>query len=143
MAKRTKKVGSTGRYGPRYGVQARRKVAAVEKRQHAKHVCPSCGADKVRRTSTGIWGCRKCEYTFAGGAYVPITGPGLEVVKTLRGINDKLAAGEDTFEFVPQEGDVLVTKAVSSADVTEEAPAVSEEPVAEAPAADEPAEEEA
>lgn len=126
MAKRTKKVGSTGRYGSRYGVQARRKVAAVEKRQHAKHVCPSCGAAKVRRTSTGVWACRKCSHTFAGGAYVPITGAGIEVVKTLRGINDKLAAGKDTFEFVPKEGDVLVGRDISSADVTEEAPAQDE-----------------
>lgn len=102
MAKRTKKVGATGRYGPRYGVQARRRVLAVERRQRAKHTCPSCGAPKVRRISTSIWSCRKCDHTFAGGAYVPVTGAGLDVLKTLRGINDKLAAGGETFEFVPE-----------------------------------------
>lgn len=101
MANRTKKVGATGRYGSRYGVQARRRVLAVERRQRAKHTCPSCGAPKVRRVSTSIWNCRKCDFTFAGGAYVPVTGPGLEVAKTLKGINDKLASGGDTFEFVP------------------------------------------
>ena len=103
MAKRTKKVGATGRYGPRYGVQARRRVLAVERRQHAKHTCPSCGAPKVRRVSTSVWACRKCDHTFAGGAYVPVTGPGLDIQKTLKGINDKLASGGDTFEFVPDE----------------------------------------
>lgn len=101
MANRTKKVGSTGRYGARYGVQARRRVLAVERRQHAKHTCPKCGAPKVRRVSTSIWSCRKCSYTFAGGAYVPATGPGLETVKTLKGINDKLATGGDVFEYTP------------------------------------------
>lgn len=101
MAKRTKKAGSTGRFGSRYGVQARRRVAAVERRQRAKHSCPSCAAPKVRRVSTSVWSCRKCDYTFAGGAYVPVTGGGLEIRKTLKGINDKLAAGADTSDFVP------------------------------------------
>ncbi|MBW3581881.1 MAG: 50S ribosomal protein L37Ae [Euryarchaeota archaeon] len=102
MAKRTKKVGATGRYGPRYGVTARRRVLSVELRQRAKHTCPTCGDPKVRRESTSIWACRKCGHRFAGGAYVPVTGPGLDVMKTLRGINDKLAKGEDTFEYVPE-----------------------------------------
>ncbi len=101
MAKRTKKVGATGRYGARYGVQARRRVLAVERRQHAKHTCLRCGAPKVRRVSTSIWNCRKCDYTFAGGAYTPVTGPGFEIQKTLKGINDKLAEGGDTSVFVP------------------------------------------
>ena len=101
MAKRTKKAGSTGRLGPRYGVMARRRVAAVERRQRAKHSCPSCAAPKVKRISTSVWSCRKCKHTFAGGAYVPVTGGGLEIRKTLKGINDKLAAGADTSDFVP------------------------------------------
>ena len=102
MAKRTKKVGPTGRYGPRYGVTARRRVLAVEVRQRAKHTCPSCGAPKVSRVSTSIWSCRKCSFTFAGGAYVPVTGAGLDVAKSLKGINEKLAKGEDTFEYIPE-----------------------------------------
>ncbi len=73
MSKRTKKVGSVGRFGPRYGVRIRRRVREIEVRQKAAHACPSCGAMKVRRTSTSIWSCRKCNYTFAGGAYMPET----------------------------------------------------------------------
>ena len=98
MAGSTKKVGPAGRYGARYGGLARKKVAAVERRQRAKHECPSCGAPSVRRTSTGIWGCRKCGHTFAGGAYVPHTGAGRGAAKALRGISDKLVRGADAAE---------------------------------------------
>ena len=55
MAKRTKKVGSVGRYQARYGVRARTQVRNVEIQQKTKHVCPSCGHQKVKRISTGIW----------------------------------------------------------------------------------------
>ncbi len=105
MAKRTKKAGTTGRLGARYGVVARRRVASIERRQRAKHSCPSCAAPKVRRISTSVWACRKCKHTFAGGAYVPVTGGGLEIRKTIRGINDKLASGADTSDFVPSLSD--------------------------------------
>jgi len=73
MSKRTKKVKSVGRFGPRYGVSIRRQIREVESRMKATHTCPTCGAPKVRRVSAGIWGCRKCGHTFAGGAYVPET----------------------------------------------------------------------
>ncbi len=72
MARRTRKVGGTGRYGARYGVKGRRQNEVIEKRQHAAHSCPSCGAPRVHRISTGIWQCRKCTHTFAGGAYLPV-----------------------------------------------------------------------
>ncbi len=98
MPASTKKVGPAGRYGSRYGSLARKQVATVERVQRAKHVCPRCGAEAVRRTDTGIWACRKCEYKFAGGAYVPITGAGQGAKKTLRGINDKLVRGREEDE---------------------------------------------
>jgi len=85
MAKRTKKVGSTGRYGSRYGVRARTRVRNVETLQKAKHVCPSCGHQKVKRISTSIWQCRKCSVKFAGGAYVPRTESGQNIEKMLKG----------------------------------------------------------
>ena len=43
MAKRTKKVGVTGKYGTRYGSAIRKIVKKFELQQHAKYVCPSCG----------------------------------------------------------------------------------------------------
>ncbi|HEC94652.1 MAG TPA: 50S ribosomal protein L37Ae [Thermoplasmatales archaeon] len=84
MAKRTKKVGSAGRFQARYGVLARKLVRNIEAIQRAKHVCPSCGHRKVKRESAGIWRCRKCGVVFAGGAYVPQTDMGRNVERTLR-----------------------------------------------------------
>jgi len=71
MGKGTKKVGSSGRWGPRYGVKTRMQVAAIEKKQRQHHTCPRCGQDRVKRLGTGIWKCRRCEVIFAGGAYLP------------------------------------------------------------------------
>jgi large subunit ribosomal protein L37Ae len=39
----------------------------------AYHKCPSCASPSVKRESVGLWGCKKCGYTFAGGAYTPST----------------------------------------------------------------------
>ena len=71
MGKGTKKVGSAGRWGPRYGVKTRMQVAAIEKKQREPHACPRCGMERVKRLGTGIWKCRRCEVIFAGGAYLP------------------------------------------------------------------------
>lgn len=72
MSRRTKKVGTAGRWGPRYGVRIRRRVQDVEATLRKKHACPSCGVVAVRRISSGVWGCRRCGTTFAGGAYRPV-----------------------------------------------------------------------
>ena len=66
---KTKKVGSTGRFGARYGIIIRRKVGDVEKVQKSWFKCPSCNAKRVKRISTGIWQCRKCQVKFASKAY--------------------------------------------------------------------------
>ena len=85
MAKRTKKVGSVGRYQSRYGVKARTRVREVEIQQKMKHKCPNCGQNSVKRKGTGIWQCRKCGNTFAGGAYIPRTAQGSDVEKMIKG----------------------------------------------------------
>ena len=68
MAK-TKKVGSTGRFGPRYGLTVKQKVLAVEKRQKIKYECPSCTKLAVKRIAKGIWACKSCLYKFTGKAF--------------------------------------------------------------------------
>lgn len=66
-----KEVGSTGRFGPRYGVKVRRSIEESESNQNDSYECPKCHHEKVERESTGIWRCEKCDLTFAGGAYEP------------------------------------------------------------------------
>ncbi len=74
---RTKVVGSAGRFGARYGATLRKKVALIEKKTRGPHRCPRCRTlGTVKRVSIGIWTCRKCGYTFAGGAWVPRTAMG-------------------------------------------------------------------
>ena len=55
---RTKKVGSTGRFGTRYGATVRKRVKKVEQDVKRPHTCPSCDSLKVKRTSIGIWDIR-------------------------------------------------------------------------------------
>lgn len=66
-----KKVGSAGRYGPRYGKRLKKLVTDVEKTQKSRHICPKCKMRYVVRVSSGIWECKKCGAKFAGGAYNP------------------------------------------------------------------------
>jgi large subunit ribosomal protein L37Ae len=73
MAKGTDHTGSTGRFGPRYGVRIRRRIRDIEEDQRDDHLCPGCGHEKVTREAAGIWQCDKCGHKFAGGAYTPET----------------------------------------------------------------------
>merc|ERR1712179_579669 len=57
MAKRTKKVGVTGKYGTRYGASLRKTVKKMEITQHAKYLCTLCGKDAMKRKAVGIWKC--------------------------------------------------------------------------------------
>ncbi|KAL1441026.1 hypothetical protein MTO96_008947 [Rhipicephalus appendiculatus] len=68
MAKRTKKVGIVGKYGTRYGASLRKMAKKIEITQHAKYTCTFCGKDTMKRTCVGIWKCRSCRKTVAGGA---------------------------------------------------------------------------
>jgi large subunit ribosomal protein L37Ae len=66
----TKKVGMTGKFGPRYGIKIRRAVLEVTKKMTKE--CPYCGRKQLKRTATGIWECGKCNTKFTGGAYTPV-----------------------------------------------------------------------
>jgi large subunit ribosomal protein L37Ae len=71
MSRRTKKVGISGRFGARYGVRIRKQIATVETSKNKSYECPRCKHVAVKRVSTGIWMCRRCDLKFAGGAYSP------------------------------------------------------------------------
>jgi len=68
---RTKKVGSTGRFGPRYGTRSKKVVRKIEAELKRKHTCPKCERRALKRIAAGIWVCRKCGAKIAGGAYAP------------------------------------------------------------------------
>jgi large subunit ribosomal protein L37Ae len=44
-------------------------VKKIEISQHARYTCTFCGKNSVKRHSTGIWDCKSCKKTVAGGAY--------------------------------------------------------------------------
>jgi large subunit ribosomal protein L37Ae len=96
MSKRTKKVGTSGRFADRYGVKSRTMVREVEHLQKQLHACPQCGQKKVQRTSTSIWECKKCGYVFAGGAYMPNTPAGTVAERILKGLPVEVPAEEES-----------------------------------------------
>jgi len=55
--------------GAKYGGTLRKRYARVFKTLKASRACPSCASMKLRRSSSGIWKCRSCGYTVAGGAF--------------------------------------------------------------------------
>ncbi len=69
----TKRRKESGALGVKYGFSLRERYMQVLKRRRAVYNCPRCGTGILKRLSVGVWSCRKCEYTFAGGAYEPST----------------------------------------------------------------------
>ena len=45
-------------------------IKKIEITQHAKYTCTFCGRESMKRTCVGIWSCKGCKRTVAGGAYV-------------------------------------------------------------------------
>jgi len=73
MGRKTKKVGMTRGLGTRYGATVRKRYIKAVTEAKKTHKCPQCGSEAVKRESVGVWKCRKCGFTFTGGAYTPIT----------------------------------------------------------------------
>lgn len=70
----TKKVGITGRYGPRYGTKTKKIILEIENKRKQEKTCPYCERPALKRIAAGIWYCKKCKTKFAGGAYFPKSG---------------------------------------------------------------------
>jgi large subunit ribosomal protein L37Ae len=77
MARRTKKVGITGRYGARYGTLVRYRLKKIEAYKTNPFNCPKCQAKAIKRSSVGLWDCSKCGARFTGGAYTLTTPQGV------------------------------------------------------------------
>jgi large subunit ribosomal protein L37Ae len=71
MAKKTLKVGTTGRYGVRYGTKTKKAIREIEGRMKKEKVCPYCERPALKRIAAGVWYCKKCKSKFAGAAYFP------------------------------------------------------------------------
>jgi large subunit ribosomal protein L37Ae len=87
---RTKKVGITGRFGPRYGRKAKRTVKKIEEKMKKNHLCPHCDRIAVKRISSGIWKCKRCNTVFTGGAYLPSTSMGKTAARNIKRIVGEL-----------------------------------------------------
>jgi large subunit ribosomal protein L37Ae len=94
-----KKVGSQRGLGVRYGSTVRKRYTKVIEGLRKRHKCPQCGFIKVKRESVGVWKCKKCSYTFTGGAYLPVTKLGIVAKRAAKGVpieETKKAAEEVT-----------------------------------------------
>ena len=65
----TKKAGTAGRFGSRYGRKVRYNVRVTEKLLREKQECPNCGKNKIKRVAPGIFECKACNARVAGKAY--------------------------------------------------------------------------
>lgn len=68
---RTKKIGSAGRFGVRYGSGIKKEISKIEVLQKRRHECPYCSKSAVKRLSKGIYLCRSCNSKFTGKCYTP------------------------------------------------------------------------
>merc|ERR1711976_221660 len=84
MAKRTRKVGINGKYGTRYGASLRKSIKKIEISQHSKFTCHFCGKCNMKRKVVGIWECKSCQKTVAGGAYTYSTAAAVTVRSAIR-----------------------------------------------------------
>jgi large subunit ribosomal protein L37Ae len=95
---KTKKVGLARGLGVRYGSTVRKRYIKVVKELRKPHSCPQCGLPRVKRESVGVWKCRKCGYTFTGGAYTPTTKLGIVAKRVAKGAptEEAVKAPEET-----------------------------------------------
>jgi large subunit ribosomal protein L37Ae len=84
---RTKKIGLAGGFRARYGSTIRKRYVEVMTESKRPHSCPQCRAVAVRRESVGLWKCRKCGFTFTGGAYSPSTKLGETAKRAAKGVS--------------------------------------------------------
>ena len=91
-------MGPTRGLGSRYGATVRKRYIKVVTEMKKSHSCPQCGFSRVKRVSVGVWRCRKCGFTFAGGAYTPTTKLGIVAGRVAKGahIEESVKTEEET-----------------------------------------------
>ncbi len=71
----------------RYGASIRKRYRKIKKEKGSRYECEMCGRIAVKRISTGIWRCRHCNTTYAGGAYSMTTPAGVNARRLIEGLN--------------------------------------------------------
>jgi large subunit ribosomal protein L37Ae len=87
MGRKTKKVAMTRGLGTRYGATVRKRYIKILQQAKKIHKCPQCGAEAVKRQSIGVWNCKKCNVTFTGGAYTPVTKLGVVAKRQVKSLS--------------------------------------------------------
>jgi large subunit ribosomal protein L37Ae len=103
MERRTVKVGITGKYGTRYGAKLRKQAKAIEILQRTKYTCPFCGKNSIRRQAVGIWRCKACRRTCAGGAWEFATSAALTAKTTINRLKKEVIEVKKVDEEVEEE----------------------------------------
>jgi large subunit ribosomal protein L37Ae len=55
--------------GAKYGGTLRKRYSRIFVTLKQARECPSCSRMKLARSSSGVWTCKSCGYTVAGGAF--------------------------------------------------------------------------
>jgi large subunit ribosomal protein L37Ae len=76
----------------------RKKYTKIVSSLKKAHKCPQCSTVAVRRRSVGVWECKKCGFTFAGGAYTPVTKLGIIARRTASGVQPEVPLEEEKIE---------------------------------------------
>jgi large subunit ribosomal protein L37Ae len=116
-----KKVGPSRGLGPRYGSTVRKRYVKVMEGMKIRHKCPSCGFTRVKRKSVGVWLCKKCGFTFTGGAYTPTTKLGAVAKRSAHGLPVEEAA-KATEAPTPQEQEQTEVETEEVKEAAEEEP---------------------
>ena len=67
-----KHAGGVKRFGARYGLSVKKKLAKIEILKKEDKECPYCSHKSVKRLAVGIWFCKKCGKKFTGKAYTVV-----------------------------------------------------------------------
>jgi len=73
----------------RYGASIRKRYSKIKGEKTSKYLCEMCGRIAVKRIGTGIWKCRHCNTTYAGGAYSMTTAAGVNARRIIDGLQKK------------------------------------------------------
>ncbi|MGD0510366.1 MAG: 50S ribosomal protein L37ae [Candidatus Micrarchaeaceae archaeon] len=71
----------------RYGASIRKRADKIKHEKIARYMCEMCGKRAVKRIGTGIWRCRHCSTTYAGGAYSMTTPAGVNARRQIANRN--------------------------------------------------------